>query len=96
MTKILTAVALAALIASPAEAAAFRMSSEVLIPAGGAADFAGAVQPVRLVIDPPDTGSVIIECGAGPTQTDLEATILPVAFATRTAPRPPCPRRERG
>jgi hypothetical protein len=60
--KILTAVTLAVLIASPAKApaAAFPMGSEVLPHAGG------ALQSARWEVDPPDTGSVIIECGPGP------------------------------
>jgi hypothetical protein len=74
MTKSLTAVALVALIASPAKAAAFLLGFEILTPAGAALSHAGALQSVRLEIDPPYTGSVIIECGPRPTQAGLEAS----------------------
>jgi hypothetical protein len=92
MIKILTAVTLAALIGSPAKApaAAFRMGSEVLTPAGG------ALQSARWEVDPPDTGSVIIECGPSRTRAGLEARVLPAAFPSRAVSRPTCPRLERG
>jgi hypothetical protein len=81
MTKFLASVAIAVLIASPAKAAVT-----------SAAD---ALLSMRLEVDPPDTGPVIIECGPGPTQTGLEARFLPAAFAMQTASRPLCPRLER-
>jgi hypothetical protein len=91
MTKILTAAAaLAVLIASPAKvpAAALRMASEVLTPAGR------TLQSARWEVDPADTGSVIIECGPGRTRAGLEARVLLAAFAPRAAPQPACPRLE--
>jgi hypothetical protein len=81
MAKFLASVAIAVLMASPAKAAVT-----------SAAD---ALLSMRLEVDPPDTGPVIIECGPGPTQTGLEARVPPAAFATQTASRPLCPRLER-
>jgi hypothetical protein len=83
MTKFLTSVAIAVLIASPAKAAAAAPSP------------ADALLSMRLEVDPPDTGTVIIECGPGATQAGLQARVLPAAFATQTASRPLCPRLQR-
>jgi hypothetical protein len=80
MTKFFTSVAIAVLIASPAKAAAAAPSA------------ADALLWMRLEVDPPNTGTVIIECGPGPTQAGLEARFLPAALATQAASRPLCPR----
>jgi hypothetical protein len=82
MTRFLASVAIAVLIASPANAAAVTPSP------------ADALLSTRLEVDTPDTGPVIIECGPGPTQSGLEARFLHAAFATQTASRPLCPRLE--
>jgi hypothetical protein len=81
MVKFLASVAIAVLIVLPAKATVT-----------SAAD---ALLSMRLEVDPPDTGPVIIECGPSPTQAGLEARVKPAAFATQTASRLLCPRLER-
>jgi hypothetical protein len=85
MIKILTAAALAVMIASPAQAA-----SPASLPHGAPVDPGGS-RLARLVVDPPDTGSEIIECGPGPARTDLETQPRSIALAEGMAPCLPCP-----
>lgn len=89
MIKILAAAALAVMILSPAmvSAAVTLMGSVNPSPVRGARSLASAL-PVRVEVDPPDDGPIIIECGPGATRTGVKTRVLSAALAGRGGQRP--------